>query len=86
MTLEYGHSEWGPLQHLLIGAHCSILLHVNAGHVAPRRIVCVGFCVGGSVATLAATWAAIQWPTADVRCISFGASAVGNAAFAAAFK
>lgn len=59
---------------------------LNAGHVAPRRIVCVGFCVGGSVATLAATWAAIQWPTADVRCISFGASAVGNAAFAAAFK
>ncbi|DBA97135.1 hypothetical protein WJX77_011944 [Trebouxia sp. C0004] len=56
------------------------------GHVAPRRIVCVGFCVGGSVATLSATWAAIQWPTADVRCISFGASAVGNAAFAAAFK
>ncbi|DBA70391.1 TPA: hypothetical protein ACH3X2_011807 [Trebouxia sp. C0005] len=56
------------------------------GHVAPRRIVCVGFCVGGTVATLSATWAAIQWPTADVRCISFGASAVGNAAFAGAFK
>lgn len=68
-------------------AEWSGLLECNgAGNVAPRRIVCVGFCVGGSVATLAATWAAVQWPTADVRCISFGSSAVGNAAFGAAFK
>ncbi len=59
---------------------------VCTGNVAPRRIVCVGFCVGGSVATLTATWSAVQWPTADVRCISRGASAVGNAAFGVAFK
>lgn len=58
----------------------------TSGNVAPRRVVCVGFCIGGSIATLTAPWVAVQWPTADVRCISFGSSAVGNAAFTTAFK
>ena len=58
----------------------------HAGGASPRRISCVAFCGAGSVITLAAAWAAVQWPTADVRCISFGAPAVGNADFAAAFK
>lgn len=48
--------------------------------------MCVGFCAAGSVTTLAAAWVAVQWPTADVRCISFGAPAVGNAEFTASFK
>lgn len=56
------------------------------GDVNPRRVVCVGFCAAGSVTTLTAAWAAVQWPAADVRCISFGAPAVGNTAFAASFK
>lgn len=59
---------------------------MNAGHSPPRRVSVVGFSAGGSVATLTATWAAVQWPTADVRCISFGAPAVGNASFVAAFR
>lgn len=62
------------------------MLCCNAGDVAPRRIISVGFCGAGSVSTLAAAWLAMQWPTADVRCISFGAPALGNTAFAAAFK
>lgn len=57
-----------------------------AGDVSPRRIVCLGFCAAGSVSTLAAAWAAVQWPTADVRSISFGAPACGNAEFAATFQ
>ena len=67
-------------------AGVEIALGVCAGGQNPRRIVCVGFCAAGSVATLAAAWAAVQWPTADVRCISFGAPAVGNTHFTAAFK
>ena len=45
-----------------------------------------GFCVGGSLATIAACWAALQSPTSDVRCITFGAPRVGNAAFVEAFR
>ncbi|DBA83613.1 hypothetical protein WJX77_012231 [Trebouxia sp. C0004] len=56
------------------------------GGVTPRRITSVGFCVGGSVASLAAVFAALQCPTADVRCITFGSPLTGNAAFAEAFR
>ncbi len=58
----------------------------DAGGVTPRRITSVGYCVGGSVASLAAVFAALQCPTADVRCITFGSQLVGNAAFAEAFR
>ena len=33
----------------------------------PRCILCCGFCVGGTLATLAAAWVALRWPDADVR-------------------
>ena len=59
---------------------------MNAGDASPRRIACVAFCGAGSVITLAAAWAAVQWPTADVRCITFGSQLVGNAAFAESFR
>ncbi|KAK9818137.1 hypothetical protein WJX72_007701 [[Myrmecia] bisecta] len=52
----------------------------------PRRIITTGFCMGGSLATLGAVWAALQSPTADVRCISFGAPKIGNSAFAQVFR
>ena len=71
---------------VLVWNYCPMLLMLYAGGTPPRRISTIGFCIGGSVATLAATWAAVQWPTADVRCISFGAPAVGNASFVAAFR
>ena len=45
-----------------------------------------GFCIGGSLATIAACWAALQSPTSDVRCVTFGAPNVGNAAFVDAFR
>ncbi len=39
----------------------------GAGGEKPRRILCCGYCFGGGMATLAATWAALQVPTADTR-------------------
>lgn len=58
----------------------------SAGDVPPRRIISVGFCGAGAVSTLAASWLAVKWPTADVRCVSVGASALGSVEFASAFK
>lgn len=52
----------------------------------PRRVTCVGFGVGGAVATLAACWAGSKVATADVRCVSFGSPRVGNRNFKMAFE
>ena len=57
-----------------------------AGDLIPRRVLCTGYCGGGAMATVAAVWMALQCPTADVRCITFGSPRVGNAAFCEAFK
>jgi predicted lipase len=51
----------------------------------PRRITCVGYALGGGLATLAAAWAALSIPTADIRCITFGSPRVGNSDFAEMF-
>ncbi len=64
----------------------SLCSDCDTGGVTTRRITSVGYCVGGSVASLAAVFAALQCPTADVRCITFGSQLVGNAAFAEAFR
>ena len=45
----------------------------HAGGEAPRRVLCCGYCSGGALAAIAAPWAALAYPGADVRCISFGA-------------
>ncbi|KAL4452502.1 hypothetical protein ABPG75_008164 [Micractinium tetrahymenae] len=55
------------------------------GGAAPRSVLCTGACVGGLLATLAAAWAALRWPDADVRCIVFGTPRLANAAFNQAF-
>ncbi|CAL8471766.1 g11308 [Coccomyxa elongata] len=57
-----------------------------SGSNAPRRVVCTGYCVGGSIAGVAAPWAAMTWPDADVRCITFGSLPVGNAQFLRVFS
>ncbi len=49
--------------------------------VAPDRIVVIGHSLGGAVAQLAALWATLQFPRADVRAITFGSPRVGNKAF-----
>ena len=44
---------------------------------APHRVLCTGFSNGGAYAQLCGIWAAVQWPAAAVRVITWGAPAVG---------
>ena len=60
--------------------------NLGAGGEVPRRILCTGYCKGGGLATLASTWAALQCPTADTRCITFGSPTIGNPTFVQLFK
>ena len=41
----------------------------------------VGHSLGAGVASLAAPWAALQWPGADIRCVTFGNPKPGNQAY-----
>lgn len=52
----------------------------------PRSVLLAGYCIGGSLATLAAPWAALHWPSADVRCITVGSPKLGNKEFAEAYS
>lgn len=42
----------------------------------PRRVLCTGMGGGGAYATLCAVWAAVTFPLAQIRHITFGAPAV----------
>lgn len=42
----------------------------------PQRVLCTGVGTGGSLAALAALWAAVTYPAAQVRLITFGAPPV----------
>ncbi len=57
-----------------------VLLKLSGGR-APQRVVAIGHSLGGAVAQLAALWATLRFPRADVRCISFGSPRVGNHAW-----
>ncbi len=70
----------GPTLHNALEA----IDHVLQGAI-PRRVLCTGFCMGGALATLSVPWIALRFPTADVRCITFGAPRVGNDAFVTVF-
>ena len=63
-----------------------VALSELSGGRAPTRVICTGHSLGGAVATLAATWAALQWPRADVRAVTFGSPKVGNRKFIRAFQ
>ena len=41
----------------------------------------IGHSLGAGVASLAAPWAALQWPGADIRCVTFGNPKPGNQAY-----
>ena len=43
-------------------------------------------CAGGALATLAAAWAAFEYPRADIRCVTLGSPRVGNKQFVVASK
>ena len=61
-------------------------LSAISGGVSPVRVVCCGHSMGGALSTLGATWAALQYPGAAVRCITFGAPRTGNSRFIRAFR
>ena len=42
----------------------------------PQRVLCTGVGTGGSLAALAALWAAVTYPAAQIRLITFGAPPV----------
>lgn len=42
----------------------------------PQRVVCTGYSNAGAYAQLCGIWAAIQWPAAPVRVITWGAPVV----------
>ena len=48
-----------------------------SGGRQPSRVICTGHSLGGALATLCAPWCAIEYPKADVRCITFGSPRVG---------
>eukprot|EP00891_Asterochloris_glomerata_P009139 jgi/Astpho2/9139/Aster-07787 len=83
------HIIWASIFHSLKGPQDGCLgdcVKMATGDLIPRRVLCTGYCGGGAMATVAAVWMALQCPTADVRCITFGSPRVGNAAFCEAFK
>ncbi len=53
--------------------------------VCPAGDLChdshAGHSLGAGVASLAAPWAALQWPGADIRCVTFGNPKPGNQAY-----
>ena len=71
-------------------AHLGFLTHFTGlkltGGKTPARVICTGHSMGGALAALGATWAALQFPAAEIRCITFGAPRVGNSRFIRAFK
>lgn len=47
----------------------------------PQRVLCTGFSNGGAYAQLCGIWAAIEWPAAPVRVITWGAPIVSRVVF-----
>ena len=58
------------------------MLNTLSNGAQPTRIDCLGHSLGGGVATLCGVWAALMWPAADVRVVTFGSPKVGNSDFA----
>ncbi len=52
------------------------LMKLSGGR-QPSRVICTGHSLGGALATLCAPWCAIEYPKADVRCVTFGSPRVG---------
>lgn len=61
--------------------HIGLVLDELSGRSEPTRVLCCGHSLGGALATLAATWAAMEYPKADIRCITLGSPRVGNKHF-----
>lgn len=69
------------------GCCCVHLALANMRAVAVLTIMETPFAQHCNVKSIAgATWAALEYPDADVRCISFGSPRVANKAFGRAFS
>ena len=54
------------------------LSQLMGANTVPVRVNVTGHSLGAGVASICAVWAALQFPTADVRLITFGSPKVGN--------
>ncbi|KAH7201301.1 Alpha/Beta hydrolase protein [Fusarium oxysporum] len=65
-------------------------LVVNIRHLSegkePQKIEVCGHGFGGAVATLCALWCSLQWPAANVTCVTLGSPRVGDEIFAKIFE
>nr|QOL01215.1 putative extracellular protein TR9_023 [Trebouxia lynnae] len=57
-----------------------VLMDMSGG-VPPSLVIVTGHSLGAGVASLAAPWAALQWPGADIRCVTIGNPKPGNQAY-----
>eukprot|EP00899_Mesostigma_viride_P019397 jgi/Mesvir1/27459/Mv07241-RA.2 len=48
---------------------------------APKRFLMTGFGLGGGISFIAAMWAALSYPLADIRTIAFGSPKIGDTYF-----
>mmetsp|Transcript_18367 Transcript_18367/g.55306 ORF Transcript_18367/g.55306 Transcript_18367/m.55306 type:complete len:738 (+) Transcript_18367:203-2416(+) len=64
----------------------AVLQRIAGGPVSPTRVVVSGHSLGAALATIAGPWAALTWPAADVRVVTFGAPLTGNEQFAEVVK
>eukprot|EP00884_Botryococcus_braunii_P002365 jgi/Botrbrau1/12129/Bobra.0186s0046.1 len=71
------------LEDLLVGNGMHALKSFIGG-TSPRRVVCTGLNSGGALAVVASVVMAVEFPGADVRCVTLNSPIIsyGNAAFA----
>jgi hypothetical protein len=62
----------------------SNILHLS-GHNPPTNIEVCGHSLGAALATLCALWCRLQWPDANITCVTLGSPRVGNEAFCKRF-
>ena len=75
-----------PIRCLCPATCMTVLVRGPLQGYIPRRITCTGFALGGALATIAACWAGATFPTADIRCYTFGSPRVGNRPFRNAYE
>ena len=80
-------SAWHRLSWVLCAQNTSLSIPFQLGllsnNATPVRVDVTGHSLGAGVASLAAVWASMTWPTADVRLVTFGSPKVGNSDWAA---
>lgn len=76
----------GLVRDLTKGQSLVDFIATMTGPTRLRRVVTTGIHAGGALATVAAPACLLQWPTANVRCLTFGSPRVGTRALAQAVQ